>query len=125
MFPAENERAAVVAWVGTYHPDSDRSRHLVEFALILAGLFMMDIVTTHIILQMGGVELNPVMTSVVPNPIIHLFIKMAIFLMIVLVSLVAEKYVRDSGVFFYCILITLYLLVITNNVFVILPKIIL
>ncbi|MDD1687330.1 DUF5658 family protein [Methanoregula sp.] len=123
MFPAENGRAGVIPRAGTYPLDGKRYQHFVVFAFILAGLFLLDILTTQFILWMGGVELNPVMALVVSNPVLHLAVKGAILLVIVSVAFVAEKYVRDSSVFFYCILITMYLFVITNNLFVILPRV--
>jgi len=123
MFPAETGRMAPVAWGGTCRPDSERYWHLQVYSYILAGLFLLDILTTHIILLMGGVELNPFMAAVVSDPILHMAIKGAILLMIVPVSIVAERQVRDSGVFFYCLLITMYIFVVVNNIFVLLPKI--
>ena len=114
---------APVTWGGTYRPDNERYWHLHVYSYILAGLFLLDILTTHIILRMGGVELNPFMAAVVSVPILHMAVKGAILLVIVSVALVAERHVRDSGVFFYCLLITMYLFVVVNNIFVLLPKV--
>jgi hypothetical protein len=103
--------------------EKDATRRFLEFVLILASLFLLDIVTTEIILLMGGVELNPFMITVVAHPLVHLALKAAILAAIVIVALVAERQVRGSGVFFYCMLITMYIFVVVNNVFVILPQI--
>ena len=45
--------------------------HVIIFTSILAFLFLLDILTTQVILRMGGVELNPVMAGVVASPILH------------------------------------------------------
>jgi len=98
-------------------------RRIVELLLILGTLFLLDIVTTQIILRMGGVELNPLMAGIVANPVLHLGIKAAILLLIFPVSLIAEQRVKGSSAVFYCVLITLYIFVVVNNAFVILPRI--
>ena len=103
--------------------EKDAARRILELVLILASLFLLDIVTTEIILLMGGVELNPFMVAVVANPAIHLALKATILAVIFLVALVAERRVRGTGVFFYCLLITMYIFVVVNNVFVILPQV--
>ena len=41
---------------------------LILFSFVLAVLFMMDILSTQLILGMGGVELNPVMAGIVTIP---------------------------------------------------------
>jgi len=105
-----------------YRPLDDGTFHKFrELLLILGTLFLLDIVTTGIILRMGGLELNPFMEGIVANPALHLIIKAAILLLIFLVSLVAEQRVERSGVVFYCILITWYIFIVVNNAFVILP----
>lgn len=103
--------------------ENDAARRFLEFVLILASLFLLDIVTTEIIILMGGVELNPFMIAVVASPPVHLALKAAILAVIVIVALVAERQVKGSGVLFYCMLITMYIFVVVNNVFVILPQV--
>jgi hypothetical protein len=104
-------------------PEKDAARRIIELVLILGSLFLLDIVTTEIILLMGGVELNLFMVAVVASPLVHLALKAAILAVIIIVALVAERQVRGSGVFFYCMLITMYIFVVVNNVFVILPQV--
>ena len=103
--------------------DHETIRRSVELLLILSTLFLLDVVTTQIILRMGGVELNPLMAGIVANPVLHLGIKAAILLVIIPVSLIAEQRVRGSGAIFYCILILLYIVVVFNNLSFILPRI--
>jgi hypothetical protein len=108
----------------TYRPiDHETVRRSLELLLILGTLFLLDIVTTQVILRMGGIELNPFMTGIVANPFLHIGIKAVILLIIFPVSLIAEQRVKGSGVFFYCILIFLYIVVDINNLSVILPQI--
>jgi hypothetical protein len=105
--------------------DDEVARRFFELVLILGSLFLLDIVTTEVILVLGGVELNPLMITVVAHPVLHLALKAAILLAIFSISLVAEKRVRGSGVFFYCTLITMYIFVVVNNMFVIIPQVLL
>ena len=108
---------------GNQNPENDAARRFLEFVLILASLFLLDIVTTEIIILMGGVELNPFMIAVVVSTPVHLALKAAILAVIAIVALVAERQVKGSGVLFYCMLITMYIFVVVNNVFVILPQV--
>lgn len=94
-----------------------------ELLFILGALFLLDIITTQIILRMGGVELNPVMAGIVSNPALHLIIKAVMLLVIFAVSLIAEQRVKGSGIFFYGVLILLYSVVVFNNLLFILPRI--
>jgi len=104
--------------------DDETSRRMVNLVLILGMLFLFDIITTHIILRMGGVELNPLMAGIVANPAMHLGIKAAILLVVFPVSVIAEQQVKGSSAFVYCTLIPLYIFIVVNNLFVILPQII-
>ena len=109
-----------------YRPvDDATNRRITEFALILAALFLLDILTTQVILWLGGIELNPSMAGVVASPAIHIVLKSATLLLIIVVSLIAEKEVRGSSILFYCVLITFYIFVVVNNVFAILPQLLL
>ena len=107
-----------------YHPaDATINQRITEFSLILATLFLLDILTTHLILWLGGIELNPAMSGIVMSPLVHLAIKAGTLLLIIIVSLVAEKKVKGSAIAFYCVIITFYVFVIVNNTFVLIPRI--
>jgi hypothetical protein len=117
---------AFTGWIPVHkRPAADTAdlRRLLDLGFILGTLFLLDILTTELILIWGGVELNPLMVPIVANPFVHTGVKAAILLGIVIVSLVAEKEIRGSGVLIYCTLIPMYIFVIVNNVFVILPKV--
>jgi hypothetical protein len=96
---------------------------LILFSSVLAVLFMIDILSTQIILSMGGVELNPVMAGIVATPLLHLILKCGILLMVIPVALIAEARVKGSGVALYVALIVMYTVVIINNAAVLLPHI--
>jgi hypothetical protein len=97
--------------------------HVILFTSILAFLFLLDILTTQVILRMGGVELNPVMAGIVTTPLLHVLLKCGILMMVIPVALIAESHVRGSGVALYMALIAMYTLVIINNAAVLLPHI--
>ena len=123
MFAGKTGHAAPFAFPGFHTLDKETVRRIVELLLVLGTLFLLDILTTQIILRMGGVELNPFMTGIVANPALHLVIKAAILLIIFPVSLIAEQRVKGSGAFFYCVLILLYIAVVLNNLLFIIPRI--
>jgi hypothetical protein len=122
MPTAKTVQGSGFAFPGPFPLDTVRSRQIVEFTLILGSLFLLDIGTTQIILWMGGVELNPLMTGIVTIPTLHLALKSAILLAAALVAVLGERYVRGSSVYLYCILIPLYIFIVVNNFFVILPQ---
>ena len=122
MPTAKTVQGSGFALPGPEYLDTVRAWRIVVFTLILGSLFLLDVGTTQIILWMGGVELNPFMTGIVTNPVLHLAIKLMILLGAAFVALLAERYVRGSSVYLYGILIPLYLFIGVNNLFVILPR---
>jgi hypothetical protein len=98
-------------------------RRIADLSLILAALFTLDIVTTHLILWLGGIELNPVMTGIVASPSAHIAVKAATLLLIITVSLIAEANVKGSTIGFYAAIIALYILVLVNNTIVLVPHV--
>jgi hypothetical protein len=117
-------RAGELAFPKSGGTDRAVSGWLILFSFVLAVLFMMDILSTQIILGMGGVELNPVMAGIVNTPLLHVLIKCGILMMVIPVALIAEARVRGSGVALYAALIAMYTLVIINNAAVLLPHIV-
>ncbi|MFZ0005316.1 MAG: DUF5658 family protein [Methanoregula sp.] len=88
---------------------------------ILAGLFLLDILTTQLILNLGGMELNPMMSGVVNSPFLHMLLKIGILILVIAVAIIAEARVKGSGTALYAVLIVMYTVVILNNASVILP----
>jgi hypothetical protein len=97
--------------------------HIAVFTSVVAMLFLLDIVTTQEILNLGGVELNPLMLGIVGSPLVHVLVKFGFLLAVIPVTLVAESRVRGSGIYFYAALITMYTIVLVNNTLVLLPMI--
>jgi len=124
MAAQEHCTGTKTGYPGSLPADDATNRQITEFSLILAALFLLDILSTQVILWLGGIELNPAMAGIVTSPLMHLAIKAGTLILIILVSLVAEMQVRGSSCAFYCILITLYLFVIVNNTFVLIPHIV-
>ena len=98
-------------------------RRIAEFSLILAALFILDIVSTHLILWLGGIELNPAMACIVTSPLINTMVKAATLLLIITVSLIAEANVKGSTIGFYAAIIALYIVVLVNNTIVLVPHV--
>jgi hypothetical protein len=123
MLPAGDVRARLFALPNPYQIDDSRSRRIVLCTLILAGLLLLDILSTDLILRLGGAELNPLMAGIVTNPALHIAIKSALLLLALWVSLTAEVRVRGSGAALYGVLIALYLAIAVNNIGIILPRV--
>ncbi|MFA5237176.1 MAG: DUF5658 family protein [Methanoregula sp.] len=113
-------------WVFPSRDGTDRevSWWIILFSIVLAVLFMIDILSTQVILGMGGVELNPVMVGIVTTPLLHVLLKSGILMVVIPVALIAEARVRGSGVALYVILIAMYTTVIINNAVVLIPHIV-
>ncbi len=112
-----------------YHQENGRTNNLALYQVlvltsILAFLFLLDILTTQMILLMGGVELNPAMAGIVTSPLLHAIIKCIILIAVVPVALISEARVKRSGVALYAILIAIYIFVMANNIAVLIPQII-
>jgi hypothetical protein len=94
---------------------------IILLSLVLADLFLLDIMTTQLILNMGGIELNPLMTGVVTLPVMHLLLKIGIVLCVIPIALNAEARIKGSGIALYAALIVMYTAVVLNNASVLLP----
>lgn len=85
-------------------------------SFLVAALLFWDVITTSLILGLGGYEMNPVMVQIVKDPYIHLAFKILFAFSIVLISINAERKVALSGSAFLCSVIVLYGVVIWNNI---------
>ena len=122
---AQQHRPGTLLGYLDYRPvDDATNRQFTVFSLTLAALFLLDVITTQLILWLGGMELNPAMAGVVTSPLVHIAIKAGTLLLIIVVALIAESKVKGSAIAFYCVLITLYIFVIVNNTFVLIPHIV-
>jgi hypothetical protein len=84
-------------------------------AMVLGILFLLDCITTELILISGGVELNPVMEGIVASPLLHLTVKAAVFLFIIIMTGYAGRRVPASGAVALSAIILWYGVVIGNN----------
>ncbi len=84
-------------------------------AMALAILFLLDCITTELILILGGVELNPVMAGIVASPLLHMAVKAAVFLFVIATTGYAERRVPASGAVALSAIILWYGVVIGNN----------
>jgi hypothetical protein len=109
LFP-KNVGTGIFAWI-------------ILLSLILADLFLLDIFTTQLILNMGGIELNPLMAGVVTTPLLHIILKIGIVILVIPVALNAEARVKRSGIALYAALIVMYTVVVLNNTTVLFPHI--
>ena len=96
---------------------------IILLSLILADLFLLDILTTQLILNMGGIELNPLMIGVVTAPALHILLKIGIAFCVIPIALNAEARIKGSGIALYAALIIMYTVVILNNTSILIPHI--
>jgi len=83
------------------------------FSLIL--LFSVDIITTEMILALGGSELNRLMAGVVAYPMAHLALKGIVLIYITGICMWAEKKITQSGVTAMAIIVAFYVVVALHN----------
>ena len=83
------------------------------FLLIL--LFSVDIITTEMILALGGSELNRLMAGVVAYPMAHLALKGIVLIYITGICMWAEKKITQSGVTAMAIIVAFYVVVALHN----------
>jgi len=83
------------------------------FSLIL--LFSVDIITTEMILTLGGSELNRLMAGVVAYPVAHIALKGIVLVYITGVCMWAEKKITQSGVTAMAVIVSFYVVVALHN----------
>lgn len=88
---------------------------------VLGFLFLLDIISTQMILSCGGFELNPFMSSIVAVPALHTAVKASVLILVFAASLSAERACRGSSLPFYAIIILMYGIVVIHNLIVLDP----
>lgn len=83
--------------------------------LILTLLFSIDIVTTELILRLGGTELNRLMAGVVAFPVAHIVVKGAVLVLVAGVCVWAEERIARSGIAAMAIISAIYVIVALHN----------
>jgi len=97
--------------------------------IILSIIFITDYITTIAIVELGGIETNPVMIHFIESPIIMIFIKMIAAIAIILITKIMYDISHNIVGFYYskfCIYLVfataagLTLSVVVNNIFILL-----
>jgi hypothetical protein len=83
--------------------------------ILIYVLFVLDIVTTDMILSLGGFEVNHVMVPVVDNVFFHLLIKGFVLIFIVSVAQWSELKLKGSGLIMMLVITGWYSFVVMNN----------
>ena len=103
-----------------YTPVYRNSVHISQYfwygIFILWGLFMMDVITTEMILSFGGYEMNALMKPFVSSVFLHTVIKMGVLALIVIVAYISDIITKRYGTIAIMAISAWYLFVITNNV---------
>jgi len=93
------------------------NENLVEFfALVILGvLLLLDVLTTSLVLSVGGYETNVFMEGIVTIPVVHLFLKWLFLVFVVMMARFCDRIVQGTGLYIMCVIIGGYSLVIANN----------
>ncbi|HIH27791.1 MAG TPA: hypothetical protein HA256_07490 [Methanoregulaceae archaeon] len=93
------------------------NENLVEFlALVILGvLLILDVLTTSLVLSVGGYETNVLMEGIVTIPVVHLFLKWLFLVFVVIAARFCDWMVQGTGLYIMCVIIGWYSLVIANN----------
>jgi hypothetical protein len=68
-----------------------------EFLIIITIVSALDAITTHLILSMGGYEANPIVSTLYPNPLLLVLIKLGYILIIYGMSVWIQRYTNNGG----------------------------
>ncbi|HQA80855.1 MAG TPA: DUF5658 family protein [Methanoregulaceae archaeon] len=96
------------------HANSDNLTFFVAI-IILGVLLNLDVLTTSLVISLGGYEMNPLMAGVVGVPMIHLFVKWLVLIFVVLVATFSDRIMNGTGICVMCVIIGWYSLVVANN----------
>lgn len=88
---------------------------IIAGAGIITGLFILDILTTQVILAGGGIEYNPFMAGVVQSPLVHTAIKLLLLVLVVVTAEYSETTLKGSGVALFAVIIGWYFICVGNN----------
>lgn len=85
-------------------------------AAVFGGLLFLDVILTTTILNLGGIELNPIMRFVVEYPFIHLIVKFIFAGFVIWMVSRAEQMKEYSGALFLIAVCSLFLIVFIHNI---------
>jgi hypothetical protein len=89
---------------------------LVILTAVFAGLLLIDVFTTTLVLNMGGTELNPLMAGIADYPWLHLLVKTLFAVFVVLVVCQAEHLKQHSGAVILIAVCSMFLVVAVHNI---------
>jgi hypothetical protein len=84
--------------------------------VLLSVLFGLDVATTTMVLSLGGMEGNVLMSGIAQFPFLHLLIKGITMIAIALVVRWADTIVRGIGLYPLSLVIVVYAIAVANNV---------
>ena len=85
-------------------------------AAVFAGLLVIDVFTTTLVLNMGGTELNPLMVGIANQPWLHLLVKTLFAVFVVLIACQAEHIKQHSGAVILIAACSMFLVVAVHNI---------
>lgn len=98
-----------------FYTDSENITFFVAI-IILGVLLNLDVLTTSLVIRLGGYEMNPLMAGIVGVPMIHLFVKWLVLVFVVLVACFSDRVIKGSGICLMCFIIAWYSVVVANNI---------
>lgn len=102
--------------IPVYRGPGDTGQYLWYGIFILWSLFMMDVITTEVILSFGGYEMNSLMAAFVGSVPIHTALKMAVLGLIAAVAYISNRVTKRYGTITVVIITAWYTFVVTHNV---------
>lgn len=88
---------------------------ILVLSVIFAGLLFLDVLTTTLILDLGGSELNPTMKYIADHPYLHLLVKLLFAGFVVLMVCRVEQIKKHSGIVILIAVCTIFLVVVVHN----------
>jgi hypothetical protein len=87
----------------------------VVLGIAIGCLMGFDVISTTLILSLGGMELNPIMAYIVESPFLHLGLKIAVAGVFIWMGSIAQKKAYGSGYAILCAPVLMYSYVGFNN----------
>ncbi|OPY44006.1 MAG: hypothetical protein A4E42_01117 [Methanoregulaceae archaeon PtaU1.Bin222] len=83
--------------------------------IILGTLLLLDILTTGLVLAVGGYETNVFMKGIVQIPMVHLLLKWLVLVFVVIMARFCNRFIEGTGIYVLAVIIGWYSFVIANN----------
>lgn len=107
-----------------YTSTGDKDFKYLRYAIFtLWALFMMDVITTGVILSAGGYEMNAIMRPFAASPALHTTLKMAVLGLIAAVAYFSDKLTNSYGTVTVTVISAWYILVVSHNIIQMIPAV--